>query len=124
MSDKRILIAEDEQMLGDMLHFELSSRGPSVTLARNGEEAIALLEREQPDLLLLDLLMPKASGYDVLQYLQGKGHRFPVVILSNLSDPQEQKRCLELGANEFLVKSQMEPDDLWNRIERYLIPQI
>lgn len=118
---KRILIAEDERMLGDMLHFELSTHGPSVELARNGEEALASIKRQRPDVLLLDLLMPKKSGYDVLQSLNESNIDIPVVILSNLSDPEERTRCLELGARDFLVKSRLDPDELWHRIVGYLL---
>jgi len=121
VNTKRILIAEDERMIGDMLHFELSSHGPQVTVARDGEEAIAQIESSPPDLLLLDLLMPKKSGYDVLEYLRSHNASFPVVVLSNLSDQKEQQKCIELGAKEFLVKSRVDPDQLWGKLQKHLV---
>ncbi len=117
---KRILIAEDESMLADMLQHELSSLGPQVEVARNGEEALEQIRTNPPDLLLLDLLMPKKNGYDVLQYLREHGLTFPVVVLSNLSDIKEQHKCIDYGAKDFLIKSQLDPDELWGKVEKYL----
>jgi DNA-binding response OmpR family regulator len=120
MKAKHILIAEDERMLGDMLQYELSTYGPRVTVARNGEEALASIALRRPDLLLLDLLMPKKDGYEVLRLLKDMNVDFPIVILSNLDDPREQRKCEELGAASFMVKSQVDPVDLWKKIEGYL----
>ena len=120
LKTKRVLIAEDETMLGEMLRVEVSERGPAVTLARNGEEAIEHLRHDTPDMLLLDLLMPKKSGYDVLQYLLDHKIDVPVVVLSNLSEPKEMDRCRALGALDFLIKSHLDPEQLWSKIERYL----
>ncbi len=120
LKSKHILIAEDEWMIGDMLHYELSTYGPSVSIARNGAEALEAISRQRPDLLLLDLLMPKKDGYEVLRALQAQNADFPIVILSNIDDPKEQGKCLDLGAEMFLVKSQVDPDALWKKVQQYL----
>jgi len=117
---KTIVIAEDELMLGDLLALELRERGIDVRLAGDGEEAIELLDQAQPDLLLLDLLMPKKDGFTVLQHVKDKNYRFPVVVLSNFSDVRQQERCKELGAADFIVKSQMDVVDIWDQVSKHL----
>ncbi len=74
----------------------------------------------RPSILLLDLLMPKLDGYGVLEYIRSKGHDFPVVILSNLSDPLEKEKCFRLGAIDFLVKSDLDEGELWEHIKKYV----
>ncbi len=77
-------------MLAEMLQHELASLGLQVEIVGNGEEAIERIRTNPPDLLLLDLLMPKKTGYEVLQYIREQGITLPVVVLSSLSDMKEQ----------------------------------
>ncbi len=92
----------------------------NVRVAENGEEAIAAMDESQPDLLLLDLLMPKKDGYAVLNHVKGKAYAFPVIIMSNLSDELDKEKCLSLGAKDFFIKSDMDEDELWPTIQKYL----
>ncbi len=117
---KTILIAEDAPMLREMLALELREHGLAVELAKDGKEAITAIKKKKPALLLLDLVMPRVDGFAVLQYMHQKGCTFPVVILSNLSDPQEEQRCRDLGAKDFLIKSQFDAGELWRKIEQYV----
>ncbi len=117
---KRILLVEDEILLRDMMTMLLHDGGADVIVATNGKEAMEILARESPDLMLLDILMPKADGYEVLRYRKEQGMTFPVIILSNLSDPHEEENTRELGAVDFLVKSNVDEDELWKRVEEYL----
>lgn len=117
---KDILIAEDEHFLQEMLQMLAEENGQHVRTASNGEEAIRQLEKKQPDVLLLDLLMPVIDGYAVLRHVHEKGYRFPVIVLSNLSDSAQQAECIALGARAFLVKSNLDEDELWRNIERQL----
>ena len=89
-------------------------------VARDGEEALAAIERRPPDLLLLDLIMPRKDGLAVLQHIRQKGYAFPVVILSNLSGDMDPEKCFALGAKDYLVKSDMDEDELWPRVVKYL----
>ncbi len=116
----KILLAEDEAFLRETIQHELESRGAAVRTAIDGEEAIAELDREQPELLLLDLLMPKKDGYAVLQHIREKSYIFPVIILSNLSNDIDRNKCLALGAKEYIIKSDMNEDELWSRIQSHL----
>ncbi len=115
-----ILLAEDEAFLKETIQLELEEHGVQVKAVMNGEEAIEELEKTQPDLLLLDLLMPKKDGYAVLQHIRQKGYAFPVIILSNLSNEIDRDKCLALGAKDYFVKSDMDEDELWPKIQQYL----
>lgn len=117
---KNILLAEDDSFLAETIQLALTEHGMNVRVAENGEEAIAAMDASQPELLLLDLLMPKKDGYAVLNHAKGKGYAFPIIILSNLSDELDKEKCLSLGAKDFFVKSDMDEDELWPTIQKYL----
>lgn len=115
-----VLVVEDEPFLRDTIQQELEQHGVNVLVAANGEEALRLLQEGDPSLVLLDLLMPKVDGIGVLTVLREAGRATPVVILSNLSDELDRERCAALGARGFLVKSDMDDDDLWPKISEFL----
>lgn len=115
-----VFIAEDESFLGETIQLAIEEQGCDVQLFKNGEEAVEAIDKQQPDLLLLDLLMPKKDGIYVLQHMKGKKYTFPVVILSNLSGDMTPEKCFALGAKDYLVKSDMDEEDLWPRIQKYL----
>lgn len=115
-----VLVVEDEPFLRDTIQQELEQHGVRVLVAANGEEALRLLQQSEPSLVLLDLLMPKVDGVGVLTVLREAGRQTPVVVLSNLSDELDRERCAALGARGFLVKSDMDDDDLWPRISAFL----
>lgn len=116
---KHILIAEDDEFLTKMYRIQLEQDNWEVQICRNGEEAIASIEKQQPDIALLDLLMPKIDGYGVLEHIKAKGYNFPVLVLSNLSQGIDQSKCKELGAVDYFVKSEMEMDELAEKINQY-----
>ncbi len=115
-----VLVVEDEPFLRDTIQQELEQHAVQVLCASNGEEALRLLDQHDPVLILLDLLMPKVDGIGVLSILRQAGRQTPVVILSNLSDELDRQRCADLGARGFLVKSDMDDDDLWPKISQFL----
>lgn len=119
MSNK-ILLAEDEPSIRDLMVLDLEEEGAVVQIARDGEEAIAVMDAQQPELLLLDLLMPRKDGFAVLEHVKARGYSFPVIVLSNLTDPADEERCVALGAKEYIVKSQLDSGDLWERVKVYL----
>lgn len=104
---KKILVAEDEAPLAKALDLKLSREGYTVVRTGNGEEAKAQMESaEEPfDLLILDLVMPKMNGFQVLEYLRDAGNTVPVIVLSNLSQGEDMEKAKELGAKEFFIKS-------------------
>lgn len=115
-----ILLVEDDAFLRETIRLSLEEHGVRVTEAANGDEAIEHIAKERPGLLLLDLLMPKRDGYAVLSYIREHALTFPVIILSNLSDYLDSEKCAKLGAKEYFVKSDMDEEDLWNTLQKYL----
>lgn len=117
---KKILIAEDDSFLVKMYKLELGEEGFEVEVAKDGEKAIESMDKQQPDILLLDLLMPKVDGFKVLEHINEKKYKFPVVVFSNLSQDVDKKKCEELGAEEYFVKSDMDIQELSKKIKKYL----
>jgi DNA-binding response OmpR family regulator len=117
---KTVLVAEDDSFLAETLCLALEEHGVEVELACDGEEAMAALDQKEPDLLLLDLIMPKKDGIAVLQHIRDQNYHVPVVILSNLSTDMNPEKCMALGAKAYLVKSDMDEDELWPTVEKYL----
>jgi CheY-like chemotaxis protein len=118
--NKTILVAEDDFFIGQMIKLGLEEHGMNVDLCVNGEQALENIEKNPPSLLLLDLLMPVMDGFAVLEELNKKKYTFPIIILSNMSQEIDQEKCLALGAKAFFVKSNLEEDELWTKIQEYL----
>lgn len=117
-----ILIVEDEDFLVRALKDNLVSEGHSVSVAMDGEAVFVELGKKKPALILLDLLLPKKNGFDVLRDIRSNPEwsLIPVVILSNLGEDSEIKRALELGANDYFVKSQHPIQEVMEKVREYL----
>jgi DNA-binding response OmpR family regulator len=99
----KVLLADDDRDLIDLLRYTFQRDGYAVSLAFDGEMALHKLQTDAPDLLVLDLMMPKRSGMDVLRELQHSSH-VPVIVLTALGDEDHVVDALELGADDYLVK--------------------
>jgi len=104
-SKKRILIAEDEKPMAHALEVKLNNSGFEAKAVNDGEEALAELAKNKYDLLLLDLMMPKKDGFDVLTELKEKKNNIPVIVSTNLSQESDIAKVKKLGAKDFFVKS-------------------
>jgi len=105
---KKILIVEDESTLLNVLVTKAKSLDYIVIEAKDGEQAITKFTAEQPDLVLLDIVMPIKSGFDVLEEIRIKyKSKVPVIILSNLSEPQDMETAKNLGVVDYIVKSNL-----------------
>lgn len=102
---KKILIAEDEKPMARALEMKFKSAGFLVTVVHDGQSAIDELKKQSFDVALLDLIMPMADGFDVLTYLQKQKSTMPALVSTNLSQEEDEKRAMELGATKFFVKS-------------------
>ncbi|TSC81973.1 MAG: two-component system, OmpR family, alkaline phosphatase synthesis response regulator PhoP [Parcubacteria group bacterium Gr01-1014_20] len=102
---KKILIIEDEKTLARALELKLIHSGFGVKTVFNGEDGIALLQKESFAFILLDLIMPKMDGFTVLAVLKEKKIKTPVMVLTNLSQDNDVKRTKEFGVKEFVIKS-------------------
>jgi len=118
--EKHVLVAEDEALLLEMIRKILSKHGVRVSTARDGQEAIDVMDKDLPDLLLLDLLMPHVDGFAVLRHRKNKNMKFPVFVCTNLSDKKNIIKCNEFGVSEYLIKSDMDDDQIWTAVEKYL----
>lgn len=117
-----VLVVEDEDFLVRALKDNLVSEGYSVAVATDGEMVFDELKKKLPSLILLDLLLPKKNGFDVLKEIRQspEWQLIPVVILSNLGEDSEIKRALELGANDYFVKSQHPIQEVIEKVREYL----
>jgi CheY-like chemotaxis protein len=118
----KILIIEDEEVLRTAYQMILKHDGHTVVLARDGADALKAVEAHKPDLIFLDLLMPKMSGMEFLEnyYSDKSNKKTPIIIMSNLHDAQTVEKTLKLGAREFVVKSQMTPATLTELAKKWL----
>jgi CheY-like chemotaxis protein len=107
----KILIIEDDPLTARMYQTVFQFEGFDVDIARNGREGIEKLKRNKPTVVLLDIMMPKMSGIDVLEEIKAnpKTKKIPVVVLTNLSRMEDAEKALELGAIKFIVKSENKP---------------
>ena len=118
----KILIVEDEEILLTALSEELKQEGFNVVGAKDGVEGVETAAKEQPDLVLLDLVMPRLDGIGALKQLKEAANTkdIPVVILTNLSDYDKISDALSLGAMDYLVKANYRLEDLVNKIKTVL----
>jgi len=116
----KILIIEDEQPLVELLSTKLAKEGYSVSFAYDGEEGFKLIKEIKPDLILLDIVMPKMDGYEVLEKLSEEGNKIPVIIISNSGQPVEIEKTRKLGAVDHLIKTEFNPIDVLNKVHECL----
>lgn len=119
---KRILLVEDDDALANVYLTRLQAEGFDVRRVANGEEALATARSYLPDLVLLDVMMPKVSGFDVLDILRNTPEtaNLKVIMLTALSQESDQERAKSLGADDYLVKSQVVISDVIDRIRQHL----
>jgi DNA-binding response OmpR family regulator len=113
----RILVAEDERDIRELIGFTLRHHGHTVLTAPNGEEALALALRELPDLVLLDIRMPRLTGYDVCRRLRAEPSTrdIPIAFLSAKGQEAEIQAGMDAGATDYILKP-FAPDQLINRV--------
>lgn len=118
---KRVLLAEDEKNVILGVRTCLDAVGYQVEVVEDGEEALNAVRREHPDLILLDLLMPKIDGFEVLKVLKGDQatKQIPIIVLTAKAEEEDRQRAMDLGANDYMTKP-FKPQDLWDRLKHYL----
>jgi DNA-binding response OmpR family regulator len=121
-TSRRILLAEDDRLLRKAAEATLKRKGFTVFTAEDGEEAFRVAKAELPDLVLLDLIMPKRQGFDVLRDLKGcpETARIPVIVLSNLGQDRDIQQAMESGAVAYYVKANLSLEGLVKRVEEAL----
>lgn len=118
-AEKSILIIEDEKDLADLFYSMFKEKGYNVNIAYDGEEALNALNMCKPDAILLDLILPKMSGFEVLKSIRSASSTYftPVIIVTNLSGKENVDKGMTMGANEYLIKSHIRLQDILERIE-------
>jgi CheY-like chemotaxis protein len=116
---KLILFIEDESTLQKTLGRALEKEGFEVQAALDGQSGLALTKRIKPNLILLDLILPKMDGFEVLQNLKQdpETQEIPVIVLTNLESPQDVEKALSLGATTYLVKANYELKEMVKKIK-------
>lgn len=119
---KKILFIEDESALQKTFGEILRQEGYEMISALDGETGLRLAKSEKPDLILLDLILPKMHGFDVLKKLKEDNETkdIPVIVLTNLEDIKDVDRAIELGATTYLVKAQYSLEEIVEKIKKAL----
>jgi CheY-like chemotaxis protein len=119
---KKILIIEDEKILSDLLQKKLTNEEYAVLTAANGEEGIEQMKKNKPDLVLLDILMPKKSGFEVMEDMAKNTETkdIPVIIISNSGQPVELEKAKKMGAKCCLVKAEFDPQEVIEKIKEQI----
>lgn len=118
----KVMVVEDDASLREIYSIRITAEGYEVVSAGDGEEALAVAVREKPDLILSDVMMPKISGFDMLDILRSTPEtaNIKVVMMTALSADDQRQRGERLGANRYLVKSQVGIEDVINTIHEVL----
>lgn len=119
---KKILIIEDEEVIINLLQKKVIREGYQVSIARDGEEGLRIMGEEKPDLVLLDIIMPKLGGFEVMEEMQKNSElkKIPVIVISNSGQPVELDRAQKLGAKDWLVKTEFDPQEVIDKVKKQL----
>ena len=119
---KKIVIVEDDPFLNRVLLSKLKKFDFDIIQIKDGNKVMDIISKEMPDLILLDLMLPHRSGFEILADLKKdvKLKDIPVLILTNLGQDEEKKRGLSLGALEYLVKTDIKLEEIVEKINNYL----
>ena len=119
---KKILFIDDERRLQETLAAKLRGEGYEVVSAFDGESGLEMAEEKKPDLILLDLILPKKDGFQVLEALKVKPELsvIPVIVLTNLEDGKDIERCLVYGVRSYLAKANYTLDEIAQKVKEVL----
>jgi len=120
---RKILLVEDDSFLADLFQANLQLQGFDVEYSRDGADAVRKISKQKFDVILLDLLLPKVSGFKVLEKIeeyQSQKPRCCVIVLTNLSQPEEIAKAKSLGASDYLVKANFTPQEIIDKIKTKL----
>jgi len=116
----KIIIVEDDPMISEIYQKKFADSGYEVLMADSGEKAVSLNKTEKIDIMLLDLIMPKMDGFEVLQNVRGGEYNpeMKIFVFSNLSQKEDQDKAMKLGVDGFIIKADYTPSDLVKEISR------
>lgn len=121
---KKILVVEDEGAMRDIVAHKLQSHGFLVSQAADGKEGLVVFDREHPDLVLLDLMLPEVDGFTVLETIRKNADpaiaNTPVIILSNIWNDQDILRVRELKVSDYMIKAYFTTEEILNTVNKVL----
>ena len=119
----KIIIVEDDESLAELYRISFTKENYEVILASDGEEGLGKVLTDMPDIVLLDVMMPKMNGLEVLAKLKDNPStsKLPVIMISNINDPSVENVAMQKGANLYLVKSQFVPKEIVAKVKELLI---
>lgn len=118
----KVLFIEDDPLIVKMYQAKFAHEGLNVIVAEDGVAGLKMALSESPDFILLDIMMPQLSGIDLLEKLRtdSKGKNIPVIVLTNLSEKEEEQKAMKLGVKEYLLKANLTPGEVVSKIKQYL----
>lgn len=122
MKNKKVLLVEDDKMISSMYKLQLTQDAYDVVLVENGGEVLDVATKEKPDVILLDVILPQADGFYLLQELRKKKifKKTPIIMLTSLGTSEDQEKGKEMGATDYLVKPDLTPSQISTTIRKYL----
>ncbi len=122
--NKKILIVEDEKILAEMYKDKFIQTGFEVVLAYSAEDAFKILQKEKPDLILLDILLPRTNGIGFLTRIKQNPElsSIPVIAFSNYDDAETKGEAFRLGVKDYLIKTSYTPQEIIDKVKSYLQP--
>ena len=119
---KKILLVEDEKILAEMYKDKFTEAGFEVFLALEAKEGLKLAKKERPDLIILDILLPRENGITFLTWLRKDSETasIPVVAFSNYDDPATKREAAKLGVKEYLIKTNYTPSEVVEKVKQLL----
>lgn len=119
---KTILIIEDDKFLRDLMEKKLAGSGYNVLLADDGESGLEIIKEKKPDLVLLDILLPLMSGWEVMEKSIGNEatREIPIIFLTNLGDKKDISRGIKLGARDYIIKANFTPVEIVRKVRECL----
>jgi len=119
---KKILLVEDEEIIRNLLKKKLEQEGYEVKIAIDGEDGLKAMRNEKPNLVLLDIIMPKLSGFEVMEEMQKNEElkMIPVIVISNSGQPVELDKAKKLGAKDWLIKTEFDPQEVVAKVVKQI----
>ncbi len=119
---KKILIIEDEEIMINLLQRKLTAEGYEALVARDGQEGILAMQEVKPDIILLDIIMPKMGGFEVMEEMNKNKElkKIPVIVISNSGQPVELDRAQKLGAKDWLIKTEFDPQEVIDKVVKQI----
>lgn len=119
---KVVFIVEDDAFLVKAYQLKLEKENITIWVTTDGKEALTFLEKDPPDVVMLDVMLPHVNGFEILEAIRKneKWKQVPVLILTNLGQPQDAQKCKELGVAEYIVKANTKISDIIEKVKKFI----